>query len=188
MATPLLVVVQWLVTFSASPALFSANGRSYSGKDVSMARRRELKNIASGMLGSFISRNNDVAGYWGVGKLCLLAQDRRTGGVKLNLLSKSMAPESAEFFKLLDGYYSILQERLTARNIPGLWVRSAMIEIEFSPEDRPKKQVPIITWGNLFRISVSILDDRGGEHKVSTYSYCAPHNPKKEHQSVGQRF
>ena len=39
-----------------------------------MAKSKELKNIASGLYGSFISRNNDVRGYWGVGKLCLAAQ------------------------------------------------------------------------------------------------------------------
>jgi len=153
-----------------------------------MARRRELKNIVSGVLGSFISRNNDVGGYWGIGKLCLLAQDRGAGAVRLDLLSKTTTPESAEFFKLLDGYYSILQKHLAARNIPGTWVTSAIIELEFSPEDRPKKQVPIFTWGGLFRISAFIMDDRGKKHMVSTFGYCAPHNPRKEHQSVGQRF
>jgi hypothetical protein len=153
-----------------------------------MPRRRELKNIASGVLGSFISRNNDVGGYWGIGKLCLHAQDCGTSWVKLDLLSKATIPESVEFSKLLNGYNSYLQRQLAARNIPGFWVVSASIELEFNPEDRPKKQVPIITWGNLFRISVSNLDDRGREHMVSSYSYCAPHNPRKEHQSVGQRF
>jgi len=153
-----------------------------------MARRRDLKNIASGMLGSFTSRNNDVGGYWGIGRLCLLAQDRGTSGVRLDLLSHSTTPESAEFFKLLDGYYSILQKHLAARNIPDTWVSSAIIELEFSPEDRPKKQVPIFTWGGLYKISTSIMDDRGKVHMVSIFGYCAPHNPRKEHRSVGQRF
>lgn len=153
-----------------------------------MARRRELKNIASGLMCSFISRNNDVGGYWGIGKLCLLAQDSATTCVELDLLSKTVLPGSAEFSKLLQGYNSFLQRHLAARNIPDSWVASAIIELDFSPKEQPEKQVPIITWGSLFKLSVTILDDRSRKHTVATYSYCAAHNSRKEHQSVGLRF
>lgn len=153
-----------------------------------MARRRELKNIASGLLCSFISRNNDVDGYWGIGKLCLLALDSATTGAKLDLLSKTLLPESSEFSKLLHGYNAFLQRHLAARNIPDCWVASAIIELDFNPREQPEKQVPIITWGSLFKLTVTIVDDRCREHSVSSYSYCAPHNSRKEHQSVGQRF
>jgi hypothetical protein len=153
-----------------------------------MAQRRELKNIASGVLCSFISRNNDVGGYWGIGKLCLLAQDNATTSVKLDLLTKRVLPESEEFSKLLLGYHFFLGRHLAARNIPSSWVASAIIELDFAPEEQPEKQVPIITWGKLFKLSVSILDDINKKHVVSTYSYCAPHSSSKEHQSVGHRF
>lgn len=153
-----------------------------------MARRHELKNIASGLLYSFISRNNDVNGYWGIGKLCLLTRDCATTSAKLDLLSKTLLPESAEFSKLLHGYNAFLQRHLAARNIPDYWIASAIIELDFSPKDQPAKQIPIITWGSLFKLTVTILDDRGREHSVSTFSYCAPHNSRKEHQSNGQRF
>lgn len=153
-----------------------------------MTRRRELKNIASGLLGSFISRNNDVGGYWGIGKLCLLAQKSVTGTVEIGLLSKTISPESVEFSKLIAGYFSFLQEHLAARDIPNIFVASAVIELEFAPTDQPKKQVPIITWGSIFKLSVTIVDDRNKKHTVSAFSYCGPHNSRKEHQSVGQRF
>jgi hypothetical protein len=153
-----------------------------------MARRRELKNIASGLLCSFISRNNDVGGYWGIGKLCLLAQDSATTGVELDLLSKTVLPESTEFSKLVQGYNTFLQRHLAARNIPDCWIASAIVELDFNPKEQPEKQVPIITWGKLFKLSVTILDDRSRKHTVSTYSYCAPHNSRKEHQSVGLRY
>lgn len=38
-----------------------------------MARSARLTNIASGLCGAFISRNNDVGGYWAIGILRLLA-------------------------------------------------------------------------------------------------------------------
>lgn len=154
-----------------------------------MARRKELKNVASGLYGSFISRNNDVAGYWGIGKLCLLAQASETTTVQLKLLTETIAPESPQFAKLLAGYHSILQKHLSARGIPFNWVVSANIELDFKPEDSPKKHVPIVSWGNLFKLSVAIIDDKGKEHAVFGFGYCGPHNPKKEHQSGGgERF
>jgi hypothetical protein len=154
-----------------------------------VARRKELKNVASGLYGSFISRNNDIAGYWGIGKLCLLAQSSETTTVKLNLLAEAIAPESPQFAKLLAGYHSFLQKHLSARCIPLSWVVSADIELDFKPEDRPKKHVPIVSWGGLFKLSVAITDDRNKEHAVFGFSYCGPHNPKKEHQSGdGKRF
>lgn len=154
-----------------------------------MARRKELSNVASGLYGSFISRNNDVAGYWGIGKLCLLAQENSASTVQLNLLTLTVSPESTQFKKLLAGYHSFLQRHLAARGIPINWVASADIEINFNPEDRPTKHVPIVSWGKLFKLSIVITDDRKKSHVVSGYSYCRPHDPTKEHQSGGpERF
>ncbi len=34
-----------------------------------MAGCKKLKNIAHGLLGTFLSRNNDIGGYWGIGVL-----------------------------------------------------------------------------------------------------------------------
>lgn len=156
--------------------------------EIPMARRRELKNVASGILCSFISRNNDVDGYWGIGKLCLLAQERAATNVKLDLLAEKVFPESMEFLKLLEGYHVFLQRHLAARGIPGSWVESAMVDLDFDPAEPPAKQLPFITWGKLFKLTMTILDDRNITHAVSAYGYCAPHNPGKEWRSIGQRF
>ncbi|THF61967.1 hypothetical protein [Pseudothauera rhizosphaerae] len=153
-----------------------------------MDRRKELSNVVSGLYGSFISRNNDVAGYWGIGKLCLLAQERETGIVELNLLTETIAPETTQFARLLRGYHSFLKRHLSARRIPLTWVVSANIELNFRPEDRPKKHIPIVSWGSLFKLTVAIKDDKNKEHIACGFSYCGPHNPTKEHQSVGERF
>ena len=108
---------------------------------------------------------------------------------QLKLLTETIAPESPQFAKLLAGYHSILQKHLSARGIPFNWVVSANIELDFKPEDSPKKHVPIVSWGNLFKLSVAIIDDKGKEHAVFGFGYCGPHNPKKEHQSGGgERF
>ena len=154
-----------------------------------MARRRELKNIASGLYGSFISRNNDVAGYWGIGKLCLLAQRQDSSAVRIDLLAESIVPESSEFTKLVSGYGAILRKHLSNRDMPAEWLSSAVIKIDFKPELPSERYIPITTWGSLFKLTVEITDDRNKTYTISGYSYCGPHNPRKESKSAGiERF
>jgi hypothetical protein len=151
-----------------------------------VARRKELKNIASGLYGSFISRNNDVAGYWGMGKLCLLAEQQKTNTVRLDLIAQSISPQSTAFSKLVAGYLGKLQKHLESRNISRAWVASAVIELDFKPSCPVGKHIPVATWGSLFKLTVSIKDDKGKDHAIEGYGYCGPHNSRKESKSAGE--
>lgn len=108
-----------------------------------------------------MSRNNDVGGYWGIGKLCLLAQQRHTHAIHLDLTAQSISPMSAEFGKLLAGYHNKLQKHLESKHIPREWVAAAVINLDFAPIYPSEKHVPIVTWGSIFKLRVSITDDRG---------------------------
>lgn len=55
-----------------------------------MARRKELGNIAQGIVSSFVSRNNDYDGYWELAKLYDLSKDSDGGEVSIDLLGKSI--------------------------------------------------------------------------------------------------
>jgi hypothetical protein len=147
-----------------------------------MARRKELKNIAAGLYGSFISRNNDVNGYWGMGKLSLLAQQHTTNQVSINLLNKSILPHDKEFAHLISNYHTLLFKLISTKAISKEWLRSATIDLNFSPKNLAKKHILISTWGTLFSLSVTIIDDKNKIHKIFGYGYCAPHNPQKEHK------
>lgn len=133
-----------------------------------MPRRKELKNIASGLLGSFISRNNDVDGYWGIGQLNLHAKQQSVTKIGIELISSSISPPNILFSKLVSGYRDALVAKLQKMNIQPSWVTAAIIEIDFKPEC-PSKFVPITTWGTLFKLTVSITDDRGTKHAVIGY-------------------
>lgn len=39
-----------------------------------MPRRSELNGVASDIVRSFVSRNNDLRGYWALGMLCVYAK------------------------------------------------------------------------------------------------------------------
>lgn len=152
-----------------------------------MARRKDLKNAASGLLGSFISRNNDVGGYWGIGKLCLLAHRQGARTARLDLLEKSITPASAEFSSSVAEYAERLHERLAARDIPRDWLTSATIEVDFAPDPPTGIRVPRVSWGDLFKLTVTIVDDVGRSHAVSGYGYCAPHDSRRESRSMRGR-
>lgn len=154
-----------------------------------MARRKELKNIASGLYGSFISRNNDVSGYWGIGKLSLLAQQHNTYFVYLDLIAQSIEPNCPEFTKLLTGYRAKLQKHLESGHIPSERVISVKIELDFNPAYPVGKHIPIVTRGKLFKLTVSITADNGKNYKIEGFSYCGPHNSRKESKSADkERF
>jgi hypothetical protein len=53
-----------------------------------MARRKALKNVCSGILGSFVSRNNDCEGYWGMGILYRFAKERGKSDLMIDLLNR----------------------------------------------------------------------------------------------------
>jgi hypothetical protein len=149
-----------------------------------MPRRKQLKNIASGLYGSFISRNNDVSGYWGIGKLCLLTQKNKTTTVQINLLAETISPDSQEFKKLLASYHAFLHTHLASQDIPLDWIIAATIDINFNPADQPKKATLLLSNGNLFKLSVAITDDRNKIHTISGYGRCRKHNPKSEQRST----
>ncbi len=92
-----------------------------------MANRKELGSIASGIAGSFNSRNNDVDGYWGIGKLYKFVDDKPNKVVFIELLGKSISPHTHELDSLLAFYHEKLLGYLKRRGIPKEWVKSATI-------------------------------------------------------------
>lgn len=66
-----------------------------------MPRRKDLKHIASALGASFISRYNDVGGYWGIGKLCLLSYQYNHSSVCIDVFHGSISPYSDKFSQLL---------------------------------------------------------------------------------------
>jgi hypothetical protein len=57
-----------------------------------MPRGARLTNIARGLCGSFVSRNNDLDGYWSIGKLRSLADRYGRAAVLIDVLTSSIHP------------------------------------------------------------------------------------------------
>jgi len=69
-----------------------------------MGSRKEFKAIAHGLVESFISRNNDVSGYWGIGKLYSHIVSTGVKDLKIDLIQRTIEPKNEEFEILIVGW------------------------------------------------------------------------------------
>ena len=143
-----------------------------------MARRRELKCIASGLAHHCVSRNNDIFGYWGVGILHRLAKERVVESLSIPVMSsassESPGPELRSFKA------SFLERFQAARH--GLVRRVETIEVEFRFERHSYCKVR----GQCARATctVHLIDDLGKRRSASASTFCYPHDPRFEQRST----
>jgi hypothetical protein len=77
-----------------------------------MPRKRRLEGVVANILGSFVSRNNDVGGYWAIGKLYEHARQHQTQNVLVDLVTREILPPSSDFGSMLAKYSSLFAEHL----------------------------------------------------------------------------
>ncbi len=148
-----------------------------------MVRRRELLDVAGGILGSFNSRNNDVAGYWGIGKLYKSASDAGTPEVAIDLLQGKISLDTDEFRLLMSGYHEMLRRLLRNRSIPESWISIVRVEIRFDVECDERFHAFRSALGRPYICKLTITDDHAREHSVSKGGNCLPHDPRRESRS-----
>ena len=145
-----------------------------------MARRKELAGIASGLIGSFNSRNNDVGGYWAIGQLKSYAAINGFSTVMFNLLLSESVPEIRLPNKVASSYSIKLYTLLKLQSIPVSWVQEATITIQFTGVTPTPKEVFRHLPGDFYRCSCELIDDNRKSHTASDYGFCQPHSPHRE--------
>lgn len=150
-----------------------------------MPRSARLTNIAAGLCGSFASRNNDLAGYWAIGKLRSLAEQYSQSAVSLDLLAPSMQPLSPEFAQVLADYHLLLRKLASRSGILLETINAAYITVDFLPSPWPRANYDKKQWGQQFLVTVSISSDGRADGIVSHAGYCRPHDPNRERRRSG---
>jgi hypothetical protein len=146
-----------------------------------MTRRGELKDFAAGLLGSFVSRNNDAGGYWGLGLLRSLADRRGMNLLLFDLKAGSAEPQDPTALRIAQAYRDKLGHHLARRRIPSGVVVRAEITVEFGLE---APVTPAPTYGQPVRGTALLVDPRNREHRRSALTTCAPHDPARESRSA----
>ena len=145
-----------------------------------MPRSGRLTNIAAGLCGSFASRNNDLAGYWAIGKLRSLAAQYSQNAALLDVLAPSMQPPSHEFAQVLADYKLLLQRLASRSGIRLEEITAAHISVDFLPHPWPSATYYKHQWGEPFVVTVTISADGRADGIMSHAGYCRPHDPNME--------
>jgi len=145
-----------------------------------MPRRRQLKSIAAGLADSFNSRNNDLEGYWALGKLCRFAQEQSSSVVSLDVLNIVCTPANTMFNAVMHDYKVKLQIIMRKQGIPADWLKAAKVEIDFQPEYVAHLHYFRSAWGRPYTLSLELMTDLGKIYRVRTGGNCRPHDPLRE--------
>jgi hypothetical protein len=149
-----------------------------------MPRRREIRNAAQGLLGSFVSRNNDVDGYWGIGKLYSAAKSARTKIISLDLIDLKVTPDIDGFDHLLRKYADLLVKQFPKRLPTSSWLSEAKITIEFESHVDPSDIPRWFTIGEPFSCIVLLADTHNRKCETKAFGRCKMHDPNTESRST----
>ena len=149
-----------------------------------MPRSARLINIASGLCGAFASRNNDLDGYWSIGKLRLLADQHGQSAVSLDLLASSMQPSASWFEPVLARHRQLLAKLADISGIRLDDISAANIVLDFAPPPRPRAGYCTPDCGDPFDLTVRVEADGRAAGIVRHAGYCRPHDPAQETRST----
>jgi len=139
-----------------------------------MARRRELRGIANDIAYHCVSRNNDIDGYWGVGKIYGMAIENLKNEVEIHIPSELMLPpDLARFRKHLEKMFPPQKLYL------GNFVQSFQIKFKFRLllDDSKRGQHAHCS------CTVSMIDELDKIWSGVATTFCYPHNTRFEHKS-----
>lgn len=149
-----------------------------------MARRKELRGIVNALISSFNSRNNDINGYWAIGKLKGLSLKTYSDPIKLNLLSNPPLCQHELCKQIRDQQTCKLMYLLDAQKIPREWVCHARISIHFCSVKSTSTETFRSSLGEFYRCMCEIIDDKGKLFIANSYGYCLPHSTEREFQRI----
>lgn len=145
--------------------------------------KARLLNLLKGVVGSFCSRNNDIEGYWAIGKFCRHAFQKNSNQISLNLFENSLKDEMPNIDLMKKYYHSLLIKLLEKHAYPSNYIKSMMLELEFNIEQTDSVKIYEVTRGNLYKCTCIATDIKGIEYKFALYGYCEPYDPNKEFKS-----
>ena len=145
--------------------------------------QRILKGLANGLVETFISRNNDVSGYWGIGQLYREALDHQQSETSLDLLGNRAQPNGRIGAAVILQYRSYVSSRLARYQMSLEDILEAKIEIHFGTFGacRPPQYH---SYGDPFVCRVSLRARHGPTYNATRAGRAAPHDPCNESRST----
>jgi len=140
-----------------------------------MTLRGKLTAVAAGLLGSFVSRNNDVDGYWALGQLRSLSDTLQVPQIRFDLMLGTAMPDGVISRRVAAAYREALLRQLRCRAISIERLSAARVLLDFAP-GRAIREDSFASYGEPFTCIVEIEDERGRIYTRSYAGRCAPHD------------
>jgi hypothetical protein len=144
-----------------------------------MKNSRDLKGIACGVAESFISRNNDVSGYWGIGMLYQEAIEHSTALIQLDLLTGLTQPDAFASKSVSSHYSTYLAKRLAGQQIV-----AARINLEFGTFGS-SMEPKACSYGDPFVCTVTLVATTGRTYTCARGGRCKPHSARERRSTRG---
>jgi hypothetical protein len=139
-----------------------------------MRKIGKLRHAAAGLLGSFVSRNNDLWGHWALGPL--YARAHGAGGmVELRLLDAGAFPGAQECITVARRYAIFLRRTLAALGLRRDELHRADIVLAF--DIVPGADLVRLAPGNPFLCTVTLALRDGRSASCRAYGHCLPQPP-----------
>lgn len=143
--------------------------------------KSNLKGVAYGLLGTFVSRYNDIDGYWGLGVLRKLAYEYNTKQIEINLLSDRSDHREIEICKQQYGRWLRSTARKFGSSFGSLEVARILLRFEDDFDSYPG--VVKDTRGFPYECVVEIAAS-SKTYIARKIGVCASHDPCLESRSA----
>jgi hypothetical protein len=136
-----------------------------------MARRRQFKGICRDVLNNFLSRYNDLNGYWAVGQFAQIANSGSLHNLKFQLREGVTVPPYPECNPTSSYYWRTVLRLMAANKMSAGWLSDA--SIVFS-----------MVGPNIASCSIEITTDLGRIYSLTKKVAVRPHDQMKEHRRL----
>jgi hypothetical protein len=137
-----------------------------------MPRRKQFKGICHDILDSFVSRYNDLDGYWALGQYAAFLMARSEDQLVFQLQGGSTVPEDARFTASAAYYRRATSRLMDASAMPPSWLADASITFSIMG---PSKA----------RCSIEIVSDLGRNYRSDIMIDVRPHDALIEYRRAG---
>lgn len=134
-----------------------------------MLRRNQFNGVYHDILGTFLSRYNDLDGYWALGQYVSFLEGAGKKHMQFKLGSAIVIPGSAIFVPSVVYYRGAITRMMQANAMPLTWFVDAVITLSIISSTKASCEIEIIS-------------DLGGIYRYSRAIDVRSHDPGRELQ------
>jgi hypothetical protein len=138
-----------------------------------MSRRKQFKGICHDILGTFVSRYNDLDGYWALGQYVAYLERLGDRQLQLKLGDATGTPDNGGIPVSAEYYRGAVLRMMKANAMPQAWFADATIKVSIVAPSKAACEIEIVSdLGRTYRSERSII--------------VRPHDPIIERRRTGK--